>query len=357
MDQEQIESDLFNAEEIVKRSDQYAQHSKKLFDRGYISEMTLKADVFAAKKALEDQKVAKTKKRVLNDYTKKKTEIQLNSDIRTAAAKSAAQDATHRLDKERLDQINAQVAKCVIRAPEPGQVVYANNNERWGGQEIIIEEGATVRERQVLFKLPDPKRMQVKAKVNESKIAMVREGQPVVIHLDAFPDVELAGEVQKVNEYPAQSSWWSNIKEYETIVRIYEVPVLLRPGLTAEVKIRVAFQPNVLQVPVQAVFEHGGHDDLELEAAGAHEGVGQVDDQNERQEAAEEVVEIPELGRRSPPLDGQEDQDEGRHKGDDADEFPLERGAEVIPRVVHTCSFAHYLNRPGRPSMTARARG
>jgi HlyD family secretion protein len=259
LDKEQIESDIFNAEEYVKRAKDYAVHSKKLEKRGYINKVTMEADLFAEKKALEDRKAANTKKQVLLDYTSKKMEKQLDSDIRTTAAKAAAQEATHRLDKERLDQIQTQIGKCTIRAPEPGQVVYANNNERFGGQETIIEEGATVRERQVLFRLPDPKRMQVKAKVGESKIATVREGQTVVIRLDAYPDLELAGVVQKVNEYPAASAWWgANVKEYETIVTIQDSPVTLKPGLTAEVRVCVARQPDVLQVPVLSVIEHGG---------------------------------------------------------------------------------------------------
>jgi hypothetical protein len=37
-----------------------------------------------------------------------------------------------------------------------------------------------------------------------------------------------------------------------------EEKVQLRPGMTAEVKIRVQTIPNVLQVPVQSVVEHGG---------------------------------------------------------------------------------------------------
>jgi hypothetical protein len=64
--------------------------------------------------------------------------------------------------------------------------------------------------------------------------------------------------VEKVGEYPAPTSWFnSSVKEYETIVNILDPPSDLRPGLTAEVRIRVEFIPNVLQVPVQAVFQHG----------------------------------------------------------------------------------------------------
>jgi hypothetical protein len=115
-----------------------------------------------------------------------------------------------------------------------------------------------VRERQVIVRLPDPKRMQVKAKINESKIAAVKEGQTAVIRLDALPDQELQGIVRKVNEYPVQGGWLSaNIKEYETIIEILGSPTGLRPGLNAEARIRVAQFPDAVQIPVQAVLTHG----------------------------------------------------------------------------------------------------
>ena len=64
--------------------------------------------------------------------------------------------------------------------------------------------------------------------------------------------------VEKVSEYPAATSWFnSSIKEYETLVRIETSVEGMRPGLTAEVKIRVAHLKDVLQVPVRAVLEHG----------------------------------------------------------------------------------------------------
>jgi len=260
LDEETCKSDIAQAKENYRRAEDYLDYSQKLAKKGYVTDMQLQADKFGFEKAKSDLASAETKARVLKEYTKSKMIRQLDADIATGKAKLDAQTATHELDMAKLKLIKEQIAKCTIKAPEPGQVVYANNTEYRGfGNEVIIEEGALVRERQVLIRLPDPKRMQVKAKVNESKIALVRELQPVTIHLDAFPEAELTGVVEKVNEYPAQSSWWStSVKEYETTIKIVDSPVALRPGLNAEVKIRVARHSDVIQVPVQAVLEHGG---------------------------------------------------------------------------------------------------
>jgi multidrug resistance efflux pump len=258
IDKAQILADLQVAEENERRAKDTVRYSKQLLEKGYITKLQLDADEFALKKAETDKRSADLKKEVLDKYTKEKMLVQLKADINSTEAKLKAQVNTWELEKQRLKLIEEQIAKCMVLAPANGQVVYANNTERMGGQEIIIEEGAVVRERQVLVRLPDPKRMQVKAKINESKIATVREGQTAVIRLDALPDQELDGIVRKVNEYPVQGGWLSaNIKEYETTVEILGSPTGLRPGLNAEVRIRVAQLANVVQIPVQAILAQG----------------------------------------------------------------------------------------------------
>ncbi|HPP51632.1 MAG TPA: HlyD family efflux transporter periplasmic adaptor subunit, partial [Thermoguttaceae bacterium] len=149
-------------------------------------------------------------------------------------------------------------AKCVIYAERAGEVVYANVTGQ-GSQDIIIEPGTLVRENQVIIRLPDPKNMQVKARVNETRISRIRVGMPAEIRLDAFPETALKGEVTSVSEYPAPTMWFrGDVKEYEILVRI-ETPMQgLKPGLTAQVHIRVEELNDVLQLPIQAVFEHQG---------------------------------------------------------------------------------------------------
>lgn len=253
-----IEGEILVAQEEARRAKQFIDYSKMLFSKGYVTKLQLEADEFALEKAEMSKKTAETKLHVLEDFTKQKMITQLESDIKTTEAKLKSDEHSHRLDLEKLELIRTQITKCVIKAPCSGQVVYANDADRRGGNEIVIQEGTQVRERQVLIRLPDPKRMQVKAKINEAKIALVATGMAASIRLDAFPDRELTGTVEKVSEYPAATSWFnSSIKEYETLVRIHNSVEGMRPGLTAEVKIRVAHLTKVLQVPVQAVLEQG----------------------------------------------------------------------------------------------------
>jgi hypothetical protein len=101
--------------------------------------------------------------------------------------------------------------------------------------------------------------MQVKAKINESRISLIREGMPVKIRVNAAEN-ELLGRVIKVNKYAEPGNWWgSNVKEYATFIQIVEPPETIRTGMTAEVRIFVEQIDSAVQIPVHAVYETKRH--------------------------------------------------------------------------------------------------
>jgi len=255
-----LEGSISLAEEQLIRAQQYLSDSKVLHAKGFISDRELQADEFDLERKKIDLERELTSMEVLEKYTKPKRLLQLEADINIAQAKLESEKHSHQLDLDKLAEYEEQIAKCTIRAPQAGQVVYANVTDRRGGQEIVIEEGTTIRERQEIIRLPDPENMQVKAKINEARVSAVEAGMPAKIELDAFPDIKLTGTVEKVSEYPLPSAWYSgNVKEYETTIKIDSFPkdLQMRPGMTAKVAIRVEQFADVLTVPVQAVFEHG----------------------------------------------------------------------------------------------------
>lgn len=257
-EEQTLENEIFVAEENLRRAEDYAQFSAKLAAKGYVTELQLEGDRFAVERTQKELDIAKNKLDILRRLTKKKMIGELESNIHIAEAKLASAKKIHELDVDKLELIQSQIEACIIYAPSPGQVVYANDTGRRGDSEFIVEEGAVIRENQVVIKLPDPKRMQVKAKINESRIDHVRDGQYVEIRFDAIPDSKVDGYVTKVDEYPLPGNWFSSgVREYGTAVQIADPPSNLRPGMTAQVRIFVEQLQDVIKVPVQTVFEHG----------------------------------------------------------------------------------------------------
>lgn len=253
--EEEMLGNEFVAVENLRRAEEYLRYSQNLEEKGYVSQVQLEADRFAVEKAKKELDVARTKLEVLRTYSKTKVLNQLQAAIETATARLSTAERTHAIDQRQFEDTQEQIKKCTINAPTSGQVVYANKIAT--GNEPLIEEGKMVREMQDLIRLPDPKRMQVTAAVNESRIDRIEENMPVRIKIDALPELELTGTLTKVGEFPLPrtSLYTAYIKNYAAIVTIHEPPESLRPGMTAQVSILVKKEVNATMVPVHAVVE------------------------------------------------------------------------------------------------------
>ena len=253
-----IESEIFVAEENLNRAKEYYAFSQKLAAKGHINELQLEADNFAVDKSAKELEAAKTKLRVLDDYTKPKMAKQLDSDIVITEAKWGSAKKTYELELTKQQEIEDLISKCTFYSPKDGVVIYNNDIDRHGNEDWIVEEGAEVRERQVVFRLPDSSAMRVELKINEALVQYVKQGMPATIVPIGLDGLELHGSVTTVNRYAEPGGWIkADVKEYKAYVSIDEEIPGLRSGMTASVTVKCDYIPDVLLVPVQSVHPHG----------------------------------------------------------------------------------------------------
>ena len=265
-----IENDIYDAKSLIETAKQewtqakaVLEHSKKLQGKGFITSQQLEADGFEVKRAEFSLKTAENKLElaekqleVLNDITRIKETVQLKSDIEAAKVKLSNQRESLIVEQEKLGEIKDQTTKCEIRVPAgvQGQVVYAKESSR-GGNDWVLEEGTTVRERQVLIRLPNPDKMEVKALINEQSITQIRPGMPATINVDALTNQTLTGIVTKVNQYAESSGWMSSsVRKYAVLVEIVDPPEALKPGMNAAVTIEVRYLKDAIKAPIQTVY-------------------------------------------------------------------------------------------------------
>ena len=265
-----IENDIYDAQSLIETAKQeltqakaVLEHSKKLQGKGFITSQQLAADGFEVKRAEFSLKTAENKYQlatkqleVLENITRIKETVQLKSDIEAAKVKLVNQRESLTVEESKLDEIKTQIGKCEIRVPEgvQGQVVYAKESSR-GGNDWVLEEGTSVRERQVLIRLPNPDKMEVKALINEQSITQIRPGMPASIKVDALTNQTLKGVVTKVNQYAESSGWMSSsIRKYAVLVEIIDPPTALKPGMNAAVTIEVRYEKDAVKAPIQTVY-------------------------------------------------------------------------------------------------------
>lgn len=257
-DERAIQNEKLIAEQDLVKAQKALESSQRLVAKGLIKSLQLDADKFAVAKARNELEAAEGRLRVLQNLTKKKMLVQFDSDIESAQAQLTAYESELLEQQIQLADTKEQIKNCILTAPASGVVVHANKySSRGGNAEFVVEAGASVRERQEIIYLPDPTKMQVKSKVNESRITLIREGMAVKISVSSIPGLTLKGRVTKVNRYAEPSSFTSSgIKEYAVLIDILNPPENIRTGMTAEVQIFVQQLEDAIQMPIQGLYEH-----------------------------------------------------------------------------------------------------
>jgi RND family efflux transporter MFP subunit len=201
---------------------------------------------------------AQSRLNLLENYTKGKTIKELKAGVEKALAEELARQQRSNLEKDRMTHLERQIARCKLVAPSDGVVLYANDPHPTN-RAPAIDQGASVRERQILASILDiggP--MQVDAKVSEAFIKRVREGQKARVNIDAFQGESFAGLVVAVAPLPDPTPTLNPKKVYTTKIRLVQKSGQLRPGMTATAQILVDDRDDVLTIPVQAVDHSGG---------------------------------------------------------------------------------------------------
>jgi HlyD family secretion protein len=258
--------------EQSQRAKDKLEWTQQLFKKGYASKSELEADglsVVQAKIAVEQ---AEEDLRLFRKYDLPKSQRRLESAweqagleldrVRQRTSNQLAQAEANlrtsqralELIHEKLNELKQQLENSKIKAPQDGLVVYASSSYGDRGQ-MLIEEGAQIRQRQEIIKLPDISQMIVEIRVHESHVLQIRPGLDAYVTVDSIPDRRFKAKVIKVAVLPNSQDRWMNpnLKVYSTDVLIEEDLPDLKPGASARAEIIVTNLLNALTVPLQTV--------------------------------------------------------------------------------------------------------
>lgn len=150
----------------------------------------------------------------------------------------------HRVEALRaeLDQKLVEIGEHVIKAPMTGII-----------DRLFVEQGEFVREGQRVLMMHDPDNVWVEANIKETELRLLKIGQPVNVHVDAFPNAGVSGTVERIGSAttakfallptPNPSGNFTKITQ-RVPVRIAldrspDADIRLSPGMMVEVEIDV----------------------------------------------------------------------------------------------------------------------
>lgn len=152
-------------------------------------------------------------------------------------------DANHKLASAQLDRVRADLENSIIRSPIDGVIIKRT-----------IDLGQTVAasfQTPNLFQIArDLTKMQIDTSVSEADVGALKAGLPARFVVDAYPDREFDASLR---QFRLAATVVQNVVTYNVVLDVDNKDELLKPGMTAQVRLVVGSRQNVLRIPTAAL--------------------------------------------------------------------------------------------------------
>jgi HlyD family secretion protein len=242
---------LANLAAVKEAHDQSVRAAKANWEKAVLDLKT--ADV---RSAIDAEKFKLTVEE--NDATYK----QLLAEADLVDASQIAQIRVSQLNRDQskieVARADANVKKMTVKAPMDGIVVMQSivRNGEFGQ----IREGDQVAAGQPFVQIVDPTSMVLNATVNQVDAEKLRLGMKSVIHLDAYPDIELPGTLVGIGAMAKASTFRARyVGEIPIRIKLEKMDSRVIPDLTGSSEIILNAERNTMIAPLASVFaEEGG---------------------------------------------------------------------------------------------------
>jgi HlyD family secretion protein len=151
--------------------------------------------------------------------------------------------------KARVAEIKASIAAMAVKAKRDGTVVYRQD---WRGEKKKPGDGMWKGE--TVLEIASLERMAALGQVDEVDASKVTVGQRVILRLEAHPDKEYPGTVERVASLVQTESPESRVKVVGLEIKLAATdPMLMRPAMRFRGRIEIARVPTVVQIPLAAI--------------------------------------------------------------------------------------------------------
>ena len=143
-----------------------------------------------------------------------------------------------------LQQAEWRLSQATLKAPINGIITA-----------LFVESGEMANSGQTVIILSDLVNLDVDVNLDETDVARIEMGMTVVVTVDAFPGVEVSGEVVEI---APTADVQSGVVLYPVTVRLDPTDLPLRSGMTVNVMFTLDERKDTLVVPFRAVETEGG---------------------------------------------------------------------------------------------------
>lgn len=196
-------------------------------------------------------------------------EAAIGTDTELDQARNNAALARARIAAGRVALATAQdrLRYTQIEAPIDGTVTQRNINP---GETVVPGVTATFDGKPLLI-IADLRTLIVKIDLNQIDVAKVKPGQEAEITLDALPGKKFVAHVTKVAPAAVKATGMNAVDAFPVEATLDPGPDIaaIKPGMTADVRIKIETMPGVLLLPIEAVVTEKGKSSVTLVEPGA----------------------------------------------------------------------------------------
>lgn len=224
--------------DVIEEGTQIVQIDKRV-PRNQLAQAEAKLEAAQARRKIAEAQAKRSKtlfgSRTINEVDYEQTVLELaNAKAEVVSTRVAVDNA--RIALEDAD-LRAPITGTIIeKLVEPGQVISSPTMDVGGGT--------------LLLKMADLSKVQVKTLVDETDIGKISPGLPVTVTVTAYPNQPFEGTVLKVEP---QAMAEQTVTTFSVLMTLENANGLLRPGMNADVEIRVAERKDVVAVPTAAL--------------------------------------------------------------------------------------------------------
>ena len=120
-----------------------------------------------------------------------------------------------------------------------------------------IQEGDELWPGSPVLQVVNQASMQVRARVNQADAPHVRAGLPVIVRLDAYPEMQMNGRLEQIAPIGVAGSFSTRVRSFTAVVSIEGSNPRLLPDLTAAIDVELERVAGALVVPLAAVTRTG----------------------------------------------------------------------------------------------------
>lgn len=160
-----------------------------------------------------------------------------------------------------LRQIAEALSKTTITSPSDGTI--SSLTSRVGERVVGTSQFAGTE----VMRIADLSHMEARVNVNENDIVNVKVGDTVRVHVDAYPDRDIEGQVREIASaaLTRNAGTQEEVTNFEVKIRIPDATLRLRPGMSATADIETDTVRNAIAVPIQSVTVRTTDSDLSPE--------------------------------------------------------------------------------------------